>query len=109
MNTSIREFVGVKEKSKTGDEEHVVYRWNTATTLNEDVGNMLISTNFSLNDRNHPDENGFIQEWGTNIETGEHYAAGEETLESKQYSYKITHNIAQGLQNFSVQYPINYY
>lgn len=109
MNTSIREFVCIKEKSKTGDEEQIVYSWNTATTLNEDVGNMLISTNFSLNDRNHPDENGFIQEWGTNIETGEHYAAGEETLESKQYSYKITHNIAQGLQNFSVQYPINYY
>ena len=106
MHTKVKKCIKNTGKSKPGDPN---YTWSDPIDLDEDVGNILISTDFSLNDRNHPDENGFIQEWGTNIETGEHYAAGEETLESKQYSYKITHNIAQGLQNFSVQYPINYY
>ena len=71
----------------------------------EQVGNMVRTTNFQIVERNHPDNNGYIQPWQY-ITIG---ANSQVVEESKEYSQKIYHDVRGGLKNFLILYTINYY
>ena len=63
-----------------------------SSAVEEDVGDMLLTNHLIIRDRNYPTKYGKIEGWdGT-------------TIEGKQYSHRITHDVPQGLVNFMLAY-----
>ena len=58
-------------------------------TKEEDVGDMLKSNYLIIRDRNYPDENNTINHWSEN---------------NKTLSYRIYHDVANGLKNIVIEY-----
>ena len=70
----------------------VTYNLKTGT-FTEDAGDMIRSSYFKIEDRNYPDENGYIHEW---------------TASNPEYSHKLYHNITSGLENVKLTYKYMY-
>ena len=76
---------------KTG-ETKVTYHLKTGD-LTEDAGDMIRSNYLKIEDRNYPDENGYIHVW---------------TSANPEYSHKLWHNVSSGLQGVSLTYKHMY-
>ena len=70
--------------------------YGTITIHEEDVGDMIRSNHLIIEDRNYPTKDGFIVAW-QNI--------NEET---RSHSYRISHDVHNGLKNVFVTYKNMY-
>lgn len=66
---------------------------NKLSTMEENVGDMLRSNYITIRDRNYPNEDGAIVGW---------------TVAHKEYSHKISHNVAVPLSDISILYKNMY-
>lgn len=68
---------------------------STIVDANEDVGDMLVSNNLMITDRNYPNEYGKIVKW-------------QDTLVGHKYSHKISHDITQSITELQIEYQNMY-
>ena len=65
------------------------------TNVTEDIGDMLLSDNIILTERNHPNSMGKIVKW-------------DNTPEGKTYSYRVYHNLSVPLSTLQIVYKNMY-
>ena len=68
---------------------------STADEYIEDVGDMLLSNNIVLVERNYPNSYGKIVKW-------------ENTTEGRTYSHRLYHNLPSGISNLQIEYKYMY-
>lgn len=64
-------------------------------SIKENVGDMVRSEYLIIDERNNFDYQGIIKNW-------------EDTPEGRKYSYRVYHNVDNGLENFSIKYKYLY-
>lgn len=68
--------------------------WGTITEVEESVGDMVISEYLKIEDRNYPNEEGYILPWSE---------------ENPNYSHRVYTNTINGLSNIFITYKYMYY
>ena len=72
------------------------YCYNTLTTHEEDVGDMICSNYLIIEDQNYPTEDGHIKAWEGASDT------------TRSYSHIIQHDVEKGLQHVFIKYQNMY-